>query len=456
MSIASRCIATLSLLLALAVPLAAQGTLTPDEMRRTAVQALTRGQPQAVLALTGALLIRDPGDHAALVLRARALRDLGQLQQAQESARRAWSVSATDPQRYVAALVMAQALASDGQRTRAQFWLRRATQHAPDDRARSAAIRDFRYVRARNPLSLQLSFSVAPNSNINNGSTTGRSTFFDPFTQSFVEVELQGAALALSGMEASAGAALRWRFAETQRRATDITLSFAHRSYSLSDSAQALAPTARGSDFASTTLSAGLTQRWRAGDGRTEYSLGGLLGLNRYGGAAYGEFGRVTLGMNRALSPRARLHLDLSGDVTRGPRAPHAEALRFGAALERRLDSGARLVWQAGLARSRSAVATADYREASLGLRLDPRGEVLGASLSMGLSLRARDYPFTPFAAGTRRDRSAEAYLSLTFRQVDYYGFNPVMTLRAARTQSNVGLYTGDQLGIEFGVTSAF
>ena len=61
-----------------------------------------------------------------------------------------------------AALAVAQALSSEGARTRAQLWLRRAMQVAPTKRQKALAVRDFRYVRLRNPWSTRLSFSVAP------------------------------------------------------------------------------------------------------------------------------------------------------------------------------------------------------------------------------------------------------------------------------------------------------
>lgn len=433
-----------------------RSALTPQQMRQAALNAQQTGQTQIALTLTEALLQRDPDDHAALVLRARALRDSGQTAQAARIARHAFSVSQTDAERYLAAVVTAQALASDGRRTQAQLWLRRATEHAPDAQTRRAAIRDLQYVRQRNPLALQLGVSLAPSSNINNGSSTGTTVFFDPFSQQFVEVELLGTALALSGLEASTHAGLRWRFAETPQRATDLSLGWENRSYRLSSDAQRLAPGAKAWDFATTSVYAGLTQRWRSATAREEYSLSGMVGLHRYGGDAYGEFARLGLGLNRALTPRDRLHLDFSTDVTRGPRAPHAEAFRLGLGLTRGMESGGSVIWQAGLGRSRSAVDVADYTELTLAVTHDTGRDILGADLSMGLRLRARDYPATPFAPGARRDRGATAHVSLTFRQAEYYGFNPVVTLRAGRNRSNVGLFTSDQLGIEFGIASAF
>ena len=430
--------------------------LTPQEMRQAALVAQQQGQIDLVLGITEALLQRDAEDHAALILRARTLRDIGQTAEAARLARQAFATSETEAERYLAALVTAQALASDGRRTQAQLWLRRATEHAPDEAARRAAIRDFQYVRARNPLSLQFGFSVAPNSNINNGSTTGKSTFFDPFSQQFVDVELRGASLALSGLEAVTNAGLRWRFAETAQRATDLSLGWENRSYRLSSKARRLAPDAKAGDFATTSLYAGVTQRWRDASGRREVTLGGLAALTRYGGEAYGETLRLSAGLQQAMGPRDRLGLGLSVETTRGPRAPHAEALRLQASWDQGLEGGGRLVWQGGLARSRSEIDVADYSELSLGLIHAPRAGVFGADLAYGLRLRARDYDSSPFAPGARRDRSAEAHLSLSFRDLSYYGFHPVVTLRGERKTSNIGLYASDRVGVELGISSSF
>lgn len=435
---------------------AAPVALTPEELNAAAIVALETGNPAQAAAMAEALISRDPKDIDALVLASRAHRNLGHFEKAQSYARSAWSASQTNQQKFATALIMAQALSSDDKRTRAQLWLRRAAQHAPNERLRKLAERDFRYVRARNPLSVALRFNIAPNSNINNGSTTGRSTFFDPFTQQFVEVELGGATLALSGVEISAGAALRYRFGETNRRATDATLTFEQRSFVLSDKARALAPGAKGRDFATATLSAGLTQRWKSADGRSEYTLGTLVGVNRYAGDPYGEFLRLSAGYTHAIGRKSQLSLDLSADRTRGPLAPHADALRLGAALQQRLSGGGRMTWQLGLSDSRSDVNAADYSEVILGVTHDPKRDLFGADLSYGMRLRARDYPSTPYAAGPRTDREVEAHLSLVFRQVDYYGFNPTMTLRATRTRSNVGLFDSNQFGVEFGISSAF
>lgn len=101
------------------VPGLAQVTLSADEARLTAAQLLSAGQFDAAADVTAVLTQRDPGDAAGLILRAHALRNLGQLDAAQEVARAGWKSASRDVERYGAALAMAQALSSDGHKMRA-------------------------------------------------------------------------------------------------------------------------------------------------------------------------------------------------------------------------------------------------------------------------------------------------------------------------------------------------
>ena len=67
-------------------------------------------------------------------------------------------------------MLMAQAQSSSGRKTLAQYWLRRAVEVAPTPATEARAIRDFKYLRATNPWSTRISFSITPDSNVNDGS----------------------------------------------------------------------------------------------------------------------------------------------------------------------------------------------------------------------------------------------------------------------------------------------
>lgn len=432
-------------------------TLTADQMRGAAVSAIGEGQPELALQIATALLTRDAQDVTALILKARAARDLGQFDIAHPAAAQAWQQAATPQERYDSARVMAQVLASQNQRTRAQLWLRRAVQHAPDEQMRQAAVRDFRYVSARNRWNTQLNLSLAPNSNINNGSVRESTQIYDFFSQDYVTARLGGAARALSGIEASLGATLRYRLLETETFRTDLLLMGDTRRYRLSREARDIAPDADSSDFAFDTLNFGLAHRWRDRTAPMEYQIAALAGATRYGGAHYSNTFRLTGGVTRVLDDRTRLSLNMGGDATRGPRAPHADALRAGATLQHRHGSGA--MWTGGftLAASQSDTDAADFREIRLDLATQPTWEIFGATSEMGLSLRSRDYArFAMFSPDGRRDTEAAVFLTLNFDQAEYYGFIPTLTLEASRTHSSIGLFDMDRLGVQLGVRSAF
>jgi tetratricopeptide (TPR) repeat protein len=217
--------------------------LSVDQMRLAAEVNLRNGQPDRALALSDALLQRDPGDMTALLVRAQALRTLGRFGKAQEAARSGWRQAATREEKYAAALVMAQALSSDGKRTRAQLWLRRAAQAAPTDRHAARVARDFKYVQQRNPWQTTLSFTLAPTSNINNGSARDRSALLyqllNPLgVDGAGEVVLGAASKALSGIETGAEVQSRLRFSQTERTAHDLRFRLSYSTYQLSGSAK--------------------------------------------------------------------------------------------------------------------------------------------------------------------------------------------------------------------------
>lgn len=432
-------------------------SLTPAQLRGAAIVALEEGQPALTLEAADALLVRDAEDLIALLLKARAARDLGHFDIAQQAASQAWSLSKTKGQRFDSARVMAQILSSQDKRTRSQLWLRRAVENAPDEWARQLAINDFRYVSARNRWNTRLNFSVSPNSNINNGSVSENTQILNFFSQDYVTATLGGAARALSGLEASAGVSLRYRLLETSMYRTDFLLQGDMRRYVLSDAAKEIAPTVSASDFALDSLNAGILHKWRDAKAPVEYQFAALVGATRYGGEHYSDSLRLNFGVHRVLDPGTRIGLALGGDLTRGPVAPHADTMRLGVNLESRQASGA--LWAAGLtfADSNSDSNAADYREVRLDLTSQPNWTLLGAQTEFGVRLRARNYDtYTLFSPDGRRDREVAAFVTFNFTASEYYGYIPSLTVEASRTASSIGLFEVDRLGLQLGIKSAF
>lgn len=434
--------------------------LGPEALRQAAVLSLRAGQPDRALVFSDALLNRDMADRNAHLIRARALRDLGRPVEAKAAARSAWALSQTNEERFATAMIMAQALSSAGQRTRAQWWLRRAVQEAPNEALADRAIRDFKYVRARNPWLTRMSFSITPDSNINNGSSS-RSSFLNYEVSEIlfgapVEYELGGTALALPGIEYALGVDTRYRFIETPRRAHDLVFSADVRHYTLTSEAKRIAPGAEGSDFAFASYAVGYTTRGLNLKDRGEYTFKASLGQSWYGGSEYARFGRVAVGQGYFFGPRTRVNALISGEKQIGIATNDQTTARADVAIARVLPSGALMRLIASGDMATSPVASEEFTGYGLRAQMLMAKPVLGAELVFEVGFRARDYDVSPHSPAGRHDRRYGADLTLIFSQIDYYGFNPTMTVYGSVTESNIGLYDAERSGVNFGIQSAF
>ncbi|MFC6638735.1 hypothetical protein [Sulfitobacter sediminilitoris] len=84
------------------------------------------------------------------------------------------------------------------------------------------------------------------------------------------------------------------------------------------------------------------------------------------------------------------------------------------------------------------------------------RKPIVGAAVQFGLGASWRDYDFSRDSRDGRRDTRIFADVTATFKDIDYYGFNPTVTLSASSTDSNIGLYDVNRVGLNIGIKSAF
>ena len=451
----------LSLFLASALGAQAQAvTLGPEEMRKAAYLALEHGQLARARAYTDALIARDPGDVAARVIASRAARDAGDFETAKRHARAAWDSADTETEQFAAAMVMAQALSSDGQRTRAQLWLRRARHIAPTPGHAAKAARDFRYVRLRNPWQTFLSFSVQPNSNINNGSSERSSTLNYRLTELFTprgtEFELQGDALALSGVEYRFGAKTRYRLHETATRAQDLFFEVDLREYTLSSDAKALAPDAKASDFSFTSVAAGYGLRGINRDGKGEARGRLEFGQSWYGGDKLARYAELSAAQSFFLPDAQRLNLQLTAKKQFGQLVPDVDTVTGDISYSRPFGAGHRMIVGLSLGTADSDNTDYAYDSAAASVQVALAQPIMSAQIILGLSLSRRDYVTSRHSRDGRRDDKITADMTMIFKDIDYYGFNPTMTISAARTDSNIGLYSADLFGVSLGIRSAF
>ncbi|MFY0635861.1 MAG: hypothetical protein JXQ91_18775 [Vannielia sp.] len=433
-------------------------TVTPAETRQLAAQAVIAGYPAHGLELAEALLALDPRDVAAATTASRAARSLGRYDQAQAFARQAWEAAETEKERYHASVAMAQALASDGKRTRAQFWLRRAAEFAPTETARTAAQRDFTYVRGRNPWRTNVTLSLTPSSNINNGAATDR-----------IEIgglgfQLSGDAQALSGTELALGASTEYRLRSGRRTILRFGGSIEAKRYWLSGDAKEQAPTADADDYAYTSaeLSFGVM---RAPKPRKPGAKGPAFGLfdaelaigkSWYGGDPLLTYTRARVGQSFRLAPRTTGWAAALGewqDRIDNPRnSLTSTELQLG--VSHRFDAG-RLTVIASAKDVQSDSTLTAHSATQLTAAYQLAKPVFTAQTTLSAAFEHRDYDGSLFGE-ERRDDRARLGVKFFFFEADYYGFAPEVGVSWEQNTSTVDLYSTETFGITFGLKSTF
>lgn len=426
--------------------------MSPQEAYQTAFAGLESGHSALANAIADALLQRDPGDFRFLILKSRAARNIGLFDESTTAGRSAWRQAESDAQKFTAAMVTAQALSSAGKRTRAQLWLRRASDSAPNDSTRALAARDFRYVRARNTWSTELSFNIAPSNNVNNGSANETTQLYGlP-----LEFRLSGTAQALAGIKYAASAATRYRIDQGANFAHDMVFQFSHRTYTLDADSRASAPGVSGSDFAFTQAAIGYIYQNRPKNGLGPYALNATAGHTLYGGESYFSYLRLSGTQNFRLSDRANLSFSGSGERQFGVASPDADIVRADLRFARQVGALGRLGLSLGHSASSSVTDVSNYNEMRTGVDLTLTKPIFGTRVSFGLDWRQRDYPLSRYDPSGRNDEELSASIDLVFTEIVRYGFNPTLSINAAHTTSNIGLYDSESIGVSFGMRSAF
>lgn len=429
--------------------------ISPENLREAASIALRTQRPEVAFEAAQALLTRDSQDFPAQLLLSYAARDLGRFDTARSAARAALRLAKTEAQRHDATLALAQAQASAGRQTAAQFTLRRAIENAPNPQAKAEAIRDFRYVRARNPWTVQVDLGVSPSSNVNGGTEADTIWLYGlPFT-------LSGDAQALSGAAWSGALSVTRTVAETERHLFRLGVTLAGQDYTLSSSAEQQAPQADGSDYAFWAVETHLTGKWRAGGAAgqrgDEWDMRLLTGHNDYGGAPLSDY--ASLGFGRSLTLGGSQSLHLGASLERQWRADaddRSAVLRF-ASLDWQRGLGAG-VMSLGLDLGEVASESDEVAHQRMGLRFGHEwGQpILGAKLRLSGGYERRDYgammPGQPDRTDHRMTLGADALL----QNQDFMGFAPEVGLGYAQTNSNWALAKSQGVTLSLRVKSAF
>jgi len=313
-------------------------------------------------------------------------------------------------------------------------------------------MQDFAYVKSRMPFLWQLDVSVAPSSNVNNGTSAQTMEILGyPFT-------ISGDAQALSGVEATFSLSGAYRFLPRENSATELTFAVQNQQVFLSSEAKALAPEARGSDYAFEAYEFGVLHRWRPGDAPVIGSFAVTAGHNRYGGEGLSDYVNLVLGAERLMGE----HTIAFGNITaerqyrldEGYRSANLAGANLG--VLQTFGNGDQLRMAAGTLLVDSESIEIDHRAWSATLGWEKAQPIGGIGLGAGLALITRDYAASPYTNDGRQDVRVAGTVSATFLEVGYMGFNPVLNLTMSRNSSNVDLYDQRDFGVNIGIASAF
>lgn len=457
MTLATACIVALP-----AVSQAQESRIPLNQAPQAVEKLLADGQFSAAREIALGAVRVEPNNPIFLIALARAQIALNQFDAAIVTGKAAWKNATSDNIRFGAADTVSKAHYAANNLTRAQFWLRRAREYAPTETISQRIGEDYQNLRNRNPWSTTLRFGVTPSSNVNNGSARSTTQLFGlPF-----DFELSGDARALSGLEVSAGFDTRYRIDADKVSATYLTASLDYQTYFLSKSAQEQAPEASGSDYADGSLSFGINHIRVLSEGLRPTSFTLKAGQTWFGEDADYRFFHtntrfVDANINHSWDINDRNSFALSLSHQTRLNLTGAEPLRTrvngvaGRWTQSRA-SGNRFSFGVDVRRSKSKAPDSDYLSVTYGANYDIAKPFNGMQLGFGIESETRDFDASVYAPGPREDKLIGLNVSATFTNVEYYGFQPVVTVEARRNDSSVDLFDRDYVNVGFDLRSAF
>lgn len=433
-------------------------SVSPETARRIGVQAIAENRPELALALAAALVRSNARDPFAHYLLAQALRRLNRLPEAQSAARSAFRLGESREQRYQAARLTA-LVAYDRERYgAAQWWLRQAAQSAPEAARRARSIAEFGAVRARNPLSIDLRFSLVPSDNVNNGSSGSFNTIDGvPYVGT-----LSPDAQALSGVIAEAGVTLNYRLRQTSRSATFIGAKANIRAVTLSPAAKEALGATPAPDLGSQRLELSLSHSVTPEGSPARLNFAATLGRLWQTGVEPQDLLRLSAGYTRAVSPATLLDFGLSLEQReRTDGRPRGDrVLSFQVSATHRLPKAGLL--SGALFCSFYDTPLSGRSSSTIGARIAfaPAKDLGPARLSVNFGLQRAEFDGYALAGilvpGGRVDTMGYGELQVWFPKMQYMGFAPELSLRHQTTRSNVSRFQTSETSVTLGIRSTF
>jgi len=433
--------------------------LSLDEASAVATQAVLAGDTAFALELADAVLANDPDNLRALLVVAAGAPQVGDGARGREAGARAWRLAQSDLQKYEAARLTALAAVSDERFTLATFWLRRALNVAPNDAERARTLRDARQVTQRNPLSLRLSFSLVPSSNVNGGAEEAESTAPGNPTGTLSED-----ALALEGWRASLSFAAQYRLQEAQR-----TRTFAGLSYQLGRVRITEETTVPDEAFDTTYYEFNMRHDRVLENGTISFS--GAVGTYEYrdldlgsGTTAFDKYDIWRLGVLRQLplSDRDLLTFGATREwlTYAQPGIGEVDRWIWRAGMTHGLENGDRVSWNLTRVDATGAVSNNfTSTETTISANYAWAEPFADVTVAAGGGIKWSDFPdytlLLPVDGG-RQDTTFFVNANLGFPEIEFFGFSPGLRLEASDARSNVSRFDRTNYSVGLTVNSAF
>ncbi|MDQ2089252.1 surface lipoprotein assembly modifier [Marimonas arenosa] len=474
---AVRCALAAALLFA-AAPSGAEDrsvTLSIPQARSAALAAYSNGDYALAIQLAKGLLQADPEDPQAYYIIAHAYSRLGDAGLSRRAAGYAFRYSDHELDRYNTAQLAARMALKDERHTLAQYWLRRSYDYVPNERLRKQAVADFKLLRAQNPWTVQLGFSVDPSDNVNSGAQ-------DPVNDidglDTTPLDLTPSALALSGTTVNARVNGAYRLSRSRNAETHLQFHASTRQVILSREARQQLQSSpfpseqalTGADFSSIYAKIGLSHAFRLGTS-PEAPKGNGYGRLR---AAYAEswysgqryFRAYSLEAERGFRLSGSRNLSLAAEVTRrNYDRPNRESTtgELSAVLRQDLAGGDQLALGLSVAETESDYGNFRKRRAALHLGYDVGRKIGPAKLSFVIGASLSEYPEYRLLTGLftlttlqREDKSLFGGVTVHFEDYGFAGFAPTLSLRGRKTESNVGRFDTEEMTLSIGLRSNF
>lgn len=431
------------------------------QARALAQEAALSGDAMLAREIALALLEADPDDRGALVVLATSAPQLGRAQEGRQAAARAWRLSDNKAERYEAARLAAAGALAEGRPLLAELWMRLALAAAPNEAEAQRTEAQAQAARRLSPWRVSLGFGVAPSDNVNGGSESAFNVIDGlPVVPGLISVDGR----ALSGWITNANLSFTRTLAERERARTRLTFHSDARAVALSQEARDLIEEEgngreiSGSDFS--FVGVGLRLRHdRVIDGGLA-SVWTVLDQDWSGGEAY----QRTLGAagNLSFSLPDQQILQISGSADQVWQLDGgADRVRLSLAALWGVPAFGSDRLTLGLSRGMTFSDNRNAASQSWGVRASyALAERIGpARVSATLGVTWSEYP--DYAAvfevpGGREDVRHTAQIEASFEDWSFAGFEPVISLDAGRTESNVSRFDTESLGLGFSFRSTF